>query len=494
MPVGRIPLAGPLGERTPAAGKDVLLKNCYKETVRFVDEPMQQEGAAQGQSQVFVEKRPGLKAHQDMSAATTDTGRGCVNWNGAIYSVIGDEIFKDTTDIGQIETTSGRVHFDIAIDAESPSENVLVFHDGTTIYAIDDENTFLEIGADKSTDIEALDFTMVPGIVVLDQYVLVMKANGNIYNSTVGDVTAGYTDFLNLEMKLDNGVRIARYINYLVGFGEDTIEILYDAANSTGSPFNRFEGMGMLIGCAAANSVANCDNALVWVAKSADGGRFIAKLEGGFDHQRISTTALDAILDKEAGNIGNSYGYHVRHGGHSFYVLTLPTTAARTFVYQFEEDEWTEWTSDISDTEAFFQCMDSAEVNGKQILLDDSTGKSYEFDAATFQDATTGTETIKVQILTAKIDNGTMQNKFMSRLQAIGDLNSSTGTISIAWSDDDYQTFTTDRTQDLDNHQSWLTRLGMYKRRAFRIKHEQNLPMRLSHLEVNGETGHYGKS
>ena len=138
--------------------------------------------------------------------------------------------------------------------------------------------------------------------------------------------------------------------------------------------------------------------------------------------------------------------------------------------------------------------MDCAEINGKTILLDDSTAKTYQFDQETFQDNTTGAETIKVQILTAKVDNGTMQNKFMSRLQAIGDLNTSTGTISIAWSDDDYQTFTADRTQDLDNHQSWLSRLGMYKRRAFRIKHEQNLPMRLSHLEVNGETGHYGKS
>jgi hypothetical protein len=279
-----------------------------------------------------------------------------------------------------------------------------------------------------------------------------------------------------------------------VGFGEDTIEILYDAANTIGSPFNRFEGMGMLIGCASANSVANCDNALVWIAKSPDGGRFIAKLEGGFDHTRISTTALDAILDKEGANIANSYGFHVRHGGHSFYVLTLPTTAARTFVYQFEEQEWTEWTSDIADTEAFFQCMDSAEIDGKTLLMDDSTGKIYEFNADTFLDNTTGAETIKVQIITAKNDTGTMQNKFMSRLQAIGDLNATTGAISIAWSDDDYKTWSTDRTQDLDNHQSWLSRLGMFKRRAFRIKHENNLPMRLSHLEVNGETGHYGKS
>ncbi len=496
MAVGRVPLAGTAGERSPGAGKDTLLKNCYKDTTREVDAPTQQEGQAVGEDNVFVEKRPGLKSYDDLSVATTDTGRGIVNWEGRIYSVIGDELFVDETDLGQLNTSSGRVHFDIAIDAESPSENVLVFHDGASIYAVDDENTFQAISdeAGDDTDVEGLDFTMVPGIVVLDQYVCVMKANGNIYNSTVGDVTSGFTDFVNLEMRLDAGVRIARYINYMVGFGEDTIEILYDAANVSGSPFNRFEGMGMLIGCASANTVANCDNKLVWVAKSPDGGRWIAMLDGGFDAKPISPSSIDTILDKEGSGIANAYGYHVRQAGKSFYVLTLPTTAARTFVYQFAEQEWVEWTSDISDTEAFFQAMDTAELNGDTLMLDDSNGLLYNFDPDTYQDQTGSNETIKVQIITKKHDNQTMQNKFMSRLQAIGDLNATTGTISIAWSDDDYQTWSTDRTQDLDNHQSWLTRLGMFKRRAFRIKHEQNLPMRLSHLEVNGVTGHYAKS
>ena len=87
-----------------------------------------------------------------------------------------------------------------------------------------------------------------------------------------------------------------------------------------------------------------------------------------------------------------------------------------------------------------------------------------------------------------------MMQKFMSRLQLIGDLNSSTGTVNVSYSDDDYQNWSTNRTQDLDNHEEWLTRLGVFKRRAFRIQHEQNLPMRLTALEANVEQGHYGRS
>ena len=496
MAVGRIPLAAPAGEREPGDAKDPLLKNCYKETVN------EQSGAPMGdatrdtsQKVVYVQKRPGLKSYDDLSAATTDTARGVTTWEGRVYTVLGDEIFSGETDLGQLQTSSGRLHFDVAIDAEAPSENVLVFQDGTNIYFVDDENNIEYAAQDGADiDIENLPASMVPGIVVLDQYVFVMDSAGTIYNSTVGDVTAGYSDTVVLEMRLDDGVRIIRYINYLIGFGEKTIEILYDAANPTGSPLTRFEGMGQLIGCASANTVANCENRVAFVAQGEASGRYVGMFDKGFAIDRISTQAIDEILDKEGTNLANAYAYHMRVGGHDLYVLTLPTTAQRTFVYDFDEKDWYEWTSDVSDTESYFTGYDSCALDGTTIVLDEDNGLLYDLDTETYQDNTGSAQTIKVEIRTRKHDMGTMQNKFMWRLQAIGDLNSSSGTISIEWSDDDYQTWSTARNQDLDNHQSWLTRCGMFKRRAFRIKHQQNLPMRLSHLEANGSTGHYGAS
>jgi len=387
------------------------------------------------------------------------------------------------------------VHFDVGIDENA--DNVLVFHDGTTLYAVTDENAIQEFnngGTSGATDVEGLPTAMVPGIVVLNQYCFVMDSLGNIYNSAVGDVPQFGGDSLNMEIQLDAGITLRRYINYLVGFGENTVEFFYDGANATGSPLNRFEGMAALVGCASANTVANCDAALVWVAKSPNGGRFVAILDGGFSHERISTNAIDEILDKEGSNISNAYGYHIRTAGKNLYVLTLPTTAQRTFVYDLDEREWAEWTSDVSDTEGIFQCVDSAEKDGTLILLDDSNGLLYDLDAETYQDNTGTAETIKVEIRTKRYDMDTLQTKFMYRLQAVGDLNASTGTINVAWSDDDYQSWSTNRTQDLDNHESWLTRLGSFKRRAFRIQHQQNFPMRLSHLEVFGETGHYSRT
>ena len=127
-------------------------------------------------------------------------------------------------------------------------------------------------------------------------------------------------------------------------------------------------------------------------------------------------------------------------------------------------------------------------------MQDDSNGLLYDLDTETYQDQTGSNETIKVEVRTRTWDMGTMQNKFMRRLSVISDLNTSSGTINVAWSDDDYQNWSTNRTIDLDSYQTWLTRCGMFKRRAFRVQHQQNLPFRATYIEMNGETGHYGRS
>ena len=483
MAVQRFPLAGSLTEREPGDASDPRLLNCFQETIH---EGVDENGKPKPVQ--YVTKRPGLSETYDNSAATTDTGRGIFNWNGTVYSVIGDEVFKGTSDIGQLITSSGRCYFDQAFDGSG----LLVMHDGTNLYTINTSDTIAAYNSDGSngaTDVEALPSAFLPGIVVLDQYCFVADSQGNIHNSNVGDVTAWSGDSINMEMQSDQGKGITRYINYLVGFGDKTVELFFNAANTNGSPMDRFEGMASLIGCADGKTIANVDQSLVFVARSPKGGRFVAAMEGGFEAKRISTNAIDEILDKEGSNISNAFAFPMRVAGKNLYVLTLPTTANRTFVADLDEKKWYQYSTGSSG--AAWAVMDSAELNGDQLLLGTSSGKVYTHDAEVYQD---DGATIFTEIRTRKFDFGTMQNKFLYRLQPIGDLNSSSGTINIAWSDDDYQSWSTNRTVDLDNHQSWLTRLGMFKRRAFRIQHQQNLPMRLSHLEGNGRTGHYAKS
>lgn len=504
MAVQRLGLAASVNEREPGDTKDTRLKNCYKETVPEMQVATQSAQEKGSNDTVYVTKRPGLKLYDNLSAATSDVGRGITNWEGRIYTILGAEVFSDETNILDLSTSTGRLSgFDIANDAEVPAEDTLVFHDGSTIYAVDDENTMLKIGDEAGDDVDLEIAAFIPGIQVIGTYTFVADSIGNIYNSEVGDVSSWSEAALtapstNMELRADAAVALGKYIQYLVGFGEETTSFFY-LDGTDGSPISPFEGAHMLIGCAAGHTVVNCGTNLLWVARRPDGGRFVAMLgEAGFQHRKVSTDAIDGLLEKEGSNISNAYAFYLNQAGHEFYILTLPTTAQRTFVYDIMEKNWYEFTSDVEDTESYFTGMDSAHINGTNLILDEDNGLVYDFDEEQYDDETVvaeaNGETIKVEIRTMKHDGGNMQNKFLSRLQILGDLNSSSGTINVAWSDDDYQNFSTNRTQDLDNHQSWLTRCGMFKRRAFRIQHQQALPMRLSAMELNVEQGHYGRS
>ena len=114
----------------------------------------------------------------------------------------------------------------------------------------------------------------------------------------------------------------------------------------------------------------------------------------------------------------------------------------------------------------------------------------YELDPDIYQD---DSQIIKVLGHTNRWDGGTTQQKFCSRLVVIGDEATSTGNMSIAWSDDDYKTFTTDRTIDLSDNNNILTRLGSFQRRSYRYKFDANLPGRWQAFEKNVQQGHYAR-
>lgn len=501
MTASRKPLVADYGERAVGDATDPKLVNVIVESVPV---------ASKEDTQRWVQKRPGLKVYDDLSAATTDTGRGIFEWEGRIYSVIGDELFNDETDIGQINTSSGRCYFDIADSSiEGPpavAGTFLVFHDGSNLYAVDDENNIYEYnngGTSGATDVENLPSTILPGIVVLDQYVF-LASNGDtaastnineIHNSNVGTIDTWSGDFIVGEVRADKGVAITRYYNYLVAFNEKTIQFFYDAANPSGTPLNVYEGVLNLDGCPPGSGacIVQADNKLIWVGQSAQGGRYVSMMAGGFQSQKISSHAIDEYLEAEGSNISNAYAYHIRIAGNDLYVLTLPTTAGRTFVYDITEDLWYEWTSDVSDTESYFTGMDSTNVNGQMLVLDEDDGFVYELDPETYVD-TDEDETIKVEIRTRKFDDNVHLNKFVHRLYPVGDfVSSGTANLLVSWTDDDYQSYVTNRTLDLTNPQVFLTRLGFYRRRAYRLQFQSNNPLRLLALDTDESHGYYAR-
>jgi len=523
MSTVRLPLFGaPLFRSGADSTKDQRFINCYPESIENPETQV---------SRYFVLKRPGLKVNLTFSISASD-GRGVIYWpvTGKTYSVFGNTLYSNTTAIRTLTTSTGVCGFcEIA-----GSTTYLFLVDGTHAYRIDSSDTVARISpatwqantayvvgdavaptvANNHTykctvagisggsepvwpttnDTTKVDNTVtwitkalvsfptphVPQPIFFDGYVFLMKTDGSIFNSGLQDVTSwASTDYISADMYPDKSVALARQSNQLVAFGQSSVEFFYDAANASGSPLGKTTQAALQIGIAGSDTVAQSDGLLMFVAQSTSGGRYVAGIEG-LKIQPVSNEAIDRVLYDEQSNIDSAWGRIVRIGGHLFYMLSL-TSSSRTFVYDIQEKVWHEWQSGSSIfTGKFF-----TNSNGK-VLVQPSNGlKIYEFDSQTYQDDSVA---INLTIQTSKFDGDSNNRKFLHKLTLVGDRYTSSNPVTISWSDNDYQTYPVSRTTDLQ-YRSFVTRLGSFRRRAFKITHNANQPFRIELVELDIDEG-----
>jgi len=194
----------------------------------------------------------------------------------------------------------------------------------------------------------------------------------------------------------------------------------------------------------------------IFVGQSSSGGRAVWLLEG-FQPKKVSTEAIERILDAEDTSISNARGYGVRTKGHLMYIINLTSC---TLVYDVKEKVWHEWSTNNAGSHTAFAYNYAADTGaGYDALLHNTDGYVYLLSPTTYQD--NGTSII-ADIYTSKYDGSTMNRKFMHNLTVVGDQGS---TYTIRWSDDDYTTWNTFKT--LDTIRPWFARCGSFRRRAF---------------------------
>lgn len=465
MPAARLPLVGTVTDRDGSSSKDQRFYNCFPESL--------------GRQHLFVSKRPGM---QEEYAETAGAGRGITTFEGNLYYIIGDTIYKNGSALGStLNSSSGRCYF----ARRGGGTPLLIINDKSDLYTLNTSDTLTTISdGDYPT-------STVAGVEHLDQYVFVMDNDGIIYNSNVNDPTAwDATDFLTAEVISDVGVRLIRHVNYIMALSAGSVEFFYDAANATGSPLSRLEGTVSLIGCSAGDTAVNIGQEVLWVARDQGGGNYVAKLTG-FTPEPISIKPVEEALNLAGSNVSNCWAYPVRIMGHNFYVLTIPDSSVKqTWVYDLTDKIWHQWTSWDGSTESYFTGIDSTFYNGEVLIQDEDNGKVYHMSPSVYED---DGNAIKVRGITERFDGGMVRNKFLHRLELISDRNVDTsGTLRIRWSDDDYVNFSEWRHLDVYNPSSHITRGGRFKRRAFEYRFEENAPLRLEAFELDLGEGQYG--
>jgi hypothetical protein len=331
----------------------------------------------------------------------------------------------------------------------------------------------------------------VSGVVFLDNYVFIGTATNRIYNSALGDPTTwGALDYLTFEQTTDTLVGIAKHLNYLVAFGKVSTQFFYDVGNASGSPLGVAASYTSEIGCANGDSIVATSNTVLWVGTSKTFGRSVYIMDG-VSAVRISNANIDRHL--EADGLSNVTAYCYTINGHTLYILTLHNTN-QTLVYDLTEKMWYTWTQYSMQSndqpnpgtyqESYFRPTYYAEVNNVPYVLDDDTGTLYYFDVNTYQD---NSQPIYCRSVTDIMDNGSTKRKFYGRLEIIGD--KVAATMQIRHTGDDYNTWSSYRTVDLNASRSQIYLSGADRRRAWEFLCTGNVPLRLDAAEVDFRIG-----
>ena len=322
---------------------------------------------------------------------------------------------------------------------------------------------------------------LAAGAAYLDGYTIVATKIGNIYNSDIDNPNLwNPLNVTKAQADPDNIVGIVKHFNYLCVFGGWSTEFFYDAQVTPGSPLLRQDSYKNEIGCADGNSIVQFEQAVAFVGISKTHGKSVFVLDG-VTPTKISTRYIDKYLNQDL--VTNIQAFVFKIEGHTFYVMSMPTSDL-TFVYDFDEKQWYQWTSFSSSAEHVFAIWTAVEFNTDTIGLHATNGKIYAIrPAATSDDGIS----IYWRVVTNNLDSGTMHRKFFKSGEVVGDKVSCT--MSIRHYDNDFATASSWRTVTLNSVRAILYQLGQARRRAWEFLITDNVSLRLSAFELNEEGG-----
>ena len=321
----------------------------------------------------------------------------------------------------------------------------------------------------------------VPKPVVMDGYIFLLNNAGDLVNSAVEDpLNWPALGYVSAELLPDRALWIERHINHIAVFGENSIEFFYNSGNADGSPLERTSQASILVGTNSPDTIVERDGVILFVANSQTGGVHVAAIEG-MKIKPLTNESYNRTLEYEGNDIQIATAYTVRTGGHYFYVLNL-NKSDRSLVYDITQKFWHEWDYQGGKTPFVY----SAARDEEYMLQKTGSGTVFKMSTTSYQDEG---QDMAVTIQTPLLDGNNQYRKFMRRCVAVGDTQTTNSPIYLSYTDDDYKTWSSQKESTLDGYRAIWKRLGSFRRRAFKLYHSANTPLRLIALEMDLEVG-----
>lgn len=335
---------------------------------------------------------------------------------------------------------------------------------------------------------------LVSNIVHMDGCGYVMDIDGTIYESDLNTLsTWSAIAYINAQSQPDGGRGLVRLKNYIYAFGSGTCQLFQNSGASVGARITAVQGGVVNIGLLLEdnNSFPMCKtigDAVYFAGVDAVTGKSGVYSMVGTSATKISSQYIDKLLQQNAvlGILGGVQMHGMLH-------IVFTTNAAEHPVYCVDTGQWWTWTP--GDGKQIASIMPRNGNTNKDMAYSaiDQAQTIYMFQpgSPSYQDNAT---TLTMTIQTDGLNQGTNRKKFYHAAELICDKQGTSGNISISWSDDDYQNFSTARTIDPSTGTRRITRLGSTQRnynnkRAWKITETVNRPFRGEALELWYEEG-----
>lgn len=472
----QVPLAGSPTNRGYSSAVDAKVVNCYAE--KTVD------------GKIHVVKRPAI-AYSGLREGAVGVANGIHPWDSTIYAVWGNDLWGMTG--GPVTMAAGGFcSFNSTLGA-TPQLFITrrnAANTATLGYVYNTSGGLVQI-----TDVD-FPTNAVPGSAYINGFVYLLTSDGFIKGSAINDATSW--DALNsirVQIEPDRGVALAKQLVYAIALKEFSTEVFYDAGNTSGSPLAPVMGAKIDFGCAYARSVQRNGDTLVWIAKTQAGALCVVALEN-LKPRVISTPAIDRLLEKLETSATSWMTYE---DGHQFYGIN--GDSEYSYVYDFSNGQWYLWQYVYEDGSvggmpfAASATLSTYTVPAGSLLqstIEYTEGRRLLYWIATkYSDiAETSGKYIRIPvvIVTPPFDGGTRLRKFLNRLTVLGDQLDG-GVLTIQYTDDDYETWSTPVTVDLASELPVIMSQGTFKRRAYKLTFDGDKPLRLTALELQVELG-----
>jgi hypothetical protein len=316
-------------------------------------------------------------------------------------------------------------------------------------------------------------------MVTLKGWTFLANQDGKIYNSNLNDPTAGYTDFISADMFPDGLTYLLGFKNFLYAFGPASMEVFEVVDNTTGSPLRYIPQMHRKIGIPLLGSRAHCygKDSVYFVGN--DPGLNIFEINSNYN--------VEPLLSPYMTDFNPGTPTFTMWGTRNKLLFTTTIDAVPgALVYDPELKFWHWWVTDGTVSANFNACSPSPFLSVKGSFIPYQSNKvgqivSTPYTDVVYQDAAVD---ITRQIITAPMDFGSNNYKTINYIKLLGDQATSSSTVSISWSDDDGQTYSTAQTVDMSSINPTIWGCGATRKRNFKIEDTLNGEVRYHTLEI----------